>query len=84
MGSFITIMKAVFSLIPIVIQGIDALEAAIPAGGQGSAKLDLLKNTLQSGYTTLQGAEAPFGAVWDALQPMIAGYVALMKANKPA
>ena len=46
--SFITILKLVVQLLPIILDAIKAAEAAIPQSGMGAAKLSFVKELLSS------------------------------------
>lgn len=69
--NWLAIAKILLSLLPLIIQGIQSLESAMPGAGQGSAKLDALRGILQAAYTNGQQAEAAFETIW----PAIAGAV---------
>lgn len=46
--NYFTVLKLIIQLLPLVIQAIQAAEAAIPQSGAGAAKLDFVKNLLTS------------------------------------
>ena len=48
MGSFLTILKVVLSLVPVIIEAVKAIEKAIPGSGQGDTKLDAIKQIIAS------------------------------------
>ena len=56
--SFLTILKLVVQLLPLVLEAVKAAEAAIPQSGQGAAKLqfvkDLLTNTTDIGTEVVE------------------------------
>ena len=85
MEKLIAILKMVFNLIPLVQQGVDTIEAALPQGGQGAQKLELLKTWLQSALTSGTALEAEFEQLWKLVTPFVALYVASKKtAPAPA
>jgi hypothetical protein len=78
----LAILKAVFQLTPLIIEGVQALESAMPQNGQGAVKLDLLKGWLQTAVSAEQTLEVPFNMIWPMVTPLIAAVVAASK--KPA
>lgn len=46
--NFLSILKLVVQLLPMIIDAVKAIEAAIPAAGQGSAKLEAVKSLVTS------------------------------------
>ena len=46
--NFLSILKLVVQLLPMIIDAVKAVEAAIPAAGQGSAKLEAVKSLVTS------------------------------------
>ena len=61
-------LKLIFSLLPLLVQGIGLLETLFPAGGQGVSKLELLKTFLKTAVQVEQGACAPAEAILAALE----------------
>jgi len=43
---YLTIIKAILSLLPLLIQTIKALEDVLPAAGQGAAKLEMIREII--------------------------------------
>jgi len=74
---FLTVVKTILSLLPLIIQAVQALEAAFPDGGQGKAKLDALKNTLQSAYAVASDVTGSFESIWPAISGTASAIVAL-------
>ena len=70
----IAILKLVASLLPTLIQLIQAVEAAMPAAGQGAQKLALVKNIMTSVDTSLVTA-------WPALETVIGAIVSVFNAT---
>jgi hypothetical protein len=78
---FLTILKTILTLLPLLIEAVKAIEAAVPQGGQGAAKLDLIRQTLQAGYEVASDATVKFEAIWPALQSVIGSVVTLFNAT---
>lgn len=83
---YLAIIKTLLSLLPLIIQVVQAIEAAIPESGAGKAKLELVKATIQSGYTAASDTVASFEAIWPAISSTVSAVVstfnALGKFNK--
>lgn len=72
---YLTIIKLVLSLFPLVIDAVKAIEAAYPATGQGTSKLELIRTVIQQAYDTGTGAVAKFDDVWPVLQKTVGAVV---------
>jgi hypothetical protein len=72
---FLTILKTIITLLPLVIQAISAVEEAFPGTKVGSAKLDTVKSVIQASYTTAKDVEIGFEDLWPALSSVIASIV---------
>jgi hypothetical protein len=81
MVNFIALAKTVLSLLPVIIQAVQAVEAALPAQGQGAAKLELVKSTLQAAFATATDAVGTFEGLWSTLQPVVSSVVAFMNST---
>lgn len=79
--NFLEIIKLVLSLFPLIIQVVQAIENAIPAGGNGAVKLDLIKTTLQSAYDASNKSYGQFESIWPVLQGMVNGVVTAFNAT---
>ena len=77
----IAILKAVFEITPLVIQGINTLEMALPQSGQGAVKLDLLKGWLQTALSTEQALQVSVEQMWPAISALVAAVVAANKVK---
>lgn len=73
---FIAIIKAALALLPVIIEAIKALEAAMPESGAGSAKLGVIRATLDAGYEKAADTVGTFDQIWPVLEKMIAAVVA--------
>lgn len=77
--NFLTILKLVVQLLPLVIDTVKAAEAAIPQSGQGSAKLQFVKDLLTS--TTDIGTEVAEKDYINAIEKTIALVVKLFNTT---
>lgn len=72
----------ILQIFPLVIEAVQAVEAAIPLPSQGKQKLDLMLDVVKSGFDASAGLAKQFS--WDGLVavvvPMIAKIVALNNA----
>lgn len=73
--NYLAVIKTVLAMLPLVIQAIQALEAAMPGSGNGSAKLAVIKETLSSAYKVSTDAVGTFDQLWPVLQTMIGAVV---------
>lgn len=85
MGSFISIIKAIIAILPILRELITAAEVLFPAQGAGVQKLELVKTLLQNAYNAATEIEAPFASIWPTVASVI-GYVVplITKPTAPA
>ncbi len=74
---FLSVVKMILTMLPAIIEAIKAIEAALPAGGQGAAKLDAIRGVLQSAYGVASDATERFEAVWPAISGTVSALVAL-------
>lgn len=77
--NFLTILKLVVQLLPLVLQAVKAAEEAIPTSGQGSAKLQFVKDLLTS--TTDIGTEVAEKDYVNALEKTITLAVKLFNST---
>lgn len=80
--NFITIFKLAISLLPTIIEAIKTIEAAIPSGGAGAQKLELLKSILQSTYSASNETAGQFEKLWPVIQSSVSGIVTLFNNLK--
>jgi len=79
--NFLTIIKTVVSLFPLIIQAINAIEAAFPQSGKGAQKLDLLKQVLAGSAEVSEDLDkGQFDQVWPAIAKTVGAVVSLGKA----
>ena len=68
---FFEILKLVISLLPTLIQAIQAVEKAIPDSGKGGEKLELIKGVVQTAYDTSSKLSVSFEQLW----PTVSGTI---------
>jgi len=77
---FLTILRTVVSLMPVLIQAIKAAEEAIPGSGKGEQKLVMIRGVLEAGYNIATDTEATFDEVWPAIQKAVGSIVSALNA----
>lgn len=80
MTNFLTVIKLVLSLLPLLIDVTKAVEAALPQAGLGSQKLALVRTTLQAAFEITGDAVASFEQVWPALEKTVGAIVGVFNA----
>lgn len=78
---YLAIIKAVLSLLPLIIEIVRTIEAAFPTSGAGKAKLDAAKAMLQSGYDLATDKLVDFEKMWPALSATIGAVVSIANAT---
>jgi hypothetical protein len=78
MLAILTMIKTLFQLLPIVIEGIQVVETLFPANGQGAAKLDLVKGIVSHAGSA---AESTFEQVAPAVDLIAKSAVGIMNAT---
>ena len=73
-------VSAVVGLMPIATSLVQAVEATLPAGTPGAAKLDVVKVGLQSAYNASGTVATEFATIWPHLQAIIAAIVAALNS----
>lgn len=73
---FLQILKLIISMLPILVDAIKAIEAAMPGQGNGEAKLAALRVVIESGYSGSVDAVATFEQLWPKIQDVAGGLVA--------
>lgn len=77
--NFIEVAKAIFQLMPVVIEAVKQVEAMFPEGGKGQLKLEMVRSTLEEGYKIVGNTAQDFAALWPALNAIITVAVKLLK-----
>jgi len=74
-----TVIKTLGTLVPTLVQIIQALDVALPESGQGNVKLAALKSILQGAYSVSTDAGIAFEKLWPAVETVVGGLVAMFK-----
>lgn len=74
------VLKIILSLLPLLIEAVRVVEAALPASGQGASKLTLVRATIEAGYTAAAEVTVKFEALWPALEKTVAAVVSTLNA----
>lgn len=77
--NFLAILKTLVTLLPTIIQAIQALETALPESGQGAKKLEALKTVVQSAYSVANDTSLAFESLWPAISTTVSALVAMFK-----
>ena len=78
--NFMTIIKLVITLLPLLKAAVDAAEDAFPQPGMGSHKLEMVRHALETAIEFSNSQAGTFSIVWPILQSMIATIVKAKKA----
>lgn len=79
---FLTVIKTILSILPLIVQAITTIEQAFPQSGQGSNKLELIKQTLLGASEVSEDVGIrQFETMWPALQKTISAVVSLANAS---
>jgi len=81
MSKLIAIIKIIAQLLPTIIEAIKAIEAAVPASGQGAQKLALVRELIEAAFEAVQDAGVTFSEVWPAIARLIAKLVGLFNST---
>ena len=81
MTQFLTIARLVLGLLPLLLDAVRAIEAAMPASGQGAAKLAIIRSTLEATFNVAGDAVATFDQVWPALEKTVAAVVGVFNTT---
>lgn len=80
MTQALAIIKLLLTLLPAIIEAVKAIEAALPASGQGPTKLALLRETLAAGWSVANDAVTSFEAAWPAIERTVSAVVGVFNA----
>jgi len=75
MANFLNIVRVVLALLPLLIDAVKAVEAAMPQAGQGQAKLSIIRSTLEAAFNVANDVSVTFGQVWPALEKTVGAVV---------
>lgn len=73
-------LRLILTLLPLIIEAVRAIEAALPDGGKGEAKLALVRQSIEAGYAVATDTAAAFETMWPALEKTVAAVVALFNS----
>jgi len=68
---YIQLLKIITSMLPLIIDAIKTIEAAIPGEGKGEAKLAAVRGILESAYTISNDTLGKFDDIWPAIASVI-------------
>ena len=75
-------IKFILGLLPMIIEAIKAIEAAIPGEGNGEKKLGLVRAILEGAYQAGDaGSVGDFNSVWPAIARTVSAAVALLNST---
>lgn len=81
MEQIIAYLKLFLAIVPLIVQAIQVVEAAIPAPGAGAQKLEMIKQMLQTSVNIAPQIGATFEQLWPTIQSIIANTVAAFNAT---
>jgi len=79
--NYIVIIKAVLSMLPLIIEAVKTLESAFPAPGQGASKLSAVRMIVESAYSAASDATVKFDQLWPSIQSAISAVVSLANST---
>lgn len=74
---YVQMLKLVLTLLPLLIDTIKAIEAAIPDGGKGEAKLAAVRAVMEGAYKAATDMTVAFDTLWPALSSTVTAIVTL-------
>ena len=77
MTRFVKLLQALLLILPAIIDAIRAIEAAVPVGGKGADKLQLLRELIAGVYDTAGDVGVAFADLWPTIERTVASVVAL-------
>jgi len=78
---FLTILKLILSMLPLIIDAIKLIEATIPGQGQGELKLAAIRSAVESSYEVSEESLPSFELLWKAVSKVIARLVAVFNSS---
>lgn len=81
MNKFLELAKLILSLIPVIIDTIKAIEAAIPGEGKGEQKLAMVRGALESVYEVSPAISSSFDELWGAISKVVSLTVGIFNAT---
>lgn len=80
MEKFLLIIRLLAVIVPVLIEAIKAVEAAMPESGLGKQKLEIVRTMVESAYAQMTGVTVAFSEVWPMIERLIAAIVASYNA----
>lgn len=81
MDQILVYMKLVIQLLPLIVQAVQAVEAAVPVAGAGQQKLEMVKSVVQNAINTASQIGPTFEQLWPAISAVVASLVAAFNAS---
>lgn len=75
MANVLNILRTVLTLLPLLIDAVRAIEAAMPQSGLGAAKLGVIRSTLEAAFSVAKDASVTFDQVWPVLETAVGAVV---------
>jgi len=71
MSQIIATLKLIVQILPVLAEMVRALESAVPEGGKGAQKLEVIREVLTSAYAATGEITVPFLALWQAVEKVV-------------
>lgn len=78
---FLTTVKTILALLPLLIQAIQTIESLVPSSSTGAVKLEAVKGIVQSSYNAATDVTSKFEEIWPAISGTVSSLVALFNAT---
>lgn len=82
--AIINAVKLVFQLLPLIHDAVNQIELLFPQGGMGQQKLEMVKGVIEKAMSAFGVGEQVFSNVWPMISGLIAQFVSIKNAEKPA
>lgn len=76
--NFFAIAKFLFSMLPMIIDGVKAAEAAFPNAGQGSSKLGTVLSVIEAAHAAAPELQAQYAQIKPIATDMVNGVVQVL------
>lgn len=76
LGSYFQLARLALGLLPVIIEAVKAVEAAIPGQGRGEQKLALVRAALEAAFVRADDAAGTFEQLWPLLERLVSQTVA--------
>lgn len=78
---FLTILRLIVELLPVVIEMIKKVEELIPGQGEGEKKLNMVRQMLEAVFSSSGSIGVAFEELWVPLKKVIDTWVSLFNSN---